>query len=113
MIFAKTNINLNTKNTINLNADERIHLNGGSIFLGTVNNQLPTEPMLLGQKTQFLLLDLMSSLHDFGIDLAEAIVSPEGSPAMDIVTAANALCGAIDRIEGDLEGILSQQNYTA
>jgi hypothetical protein len=32
---------------------------------------------------------------------------------MDIVTAANALCGAIDRIEGDLEGILSQQNYTA
>jgi hypothetical protein len=32
---------------------------------------------------------------------------------MDIVTAANALCLNIDRIEGDLEGILSQQNYTA
>ena len=113
MIFAKTNINLNTKNIINLNADERIHLNGGSVFLGTVNNQLPTEPMLLGQKTQFLLLDLMDSLHNFGVGLAEAIVSPEGSPAMDIVLAANDLCVAIDRIEGDLEGILSQQNYTA
>ena len=113
MIFAKTNINLNTKNIINLNADERIHLNGGSIFLGTVNNQLPTEPILLGQKTYDLLLDLMERLHDFGIDLAEAIVSPEGSPAMDIVIAANDLVIAIDRIEGDLEGILSQQNYTA
>ena len=113
MLFAKTNINLSTKNIINLNADERIHLNGGSVFLGTVNNQLPTEPILLGQKTHDLLLDLMERLHDFGVSLAEAIVSPEGSPAMDIVTAANALCTDIDRIEGDLEGILSQQNYTA
>jgi hypothetical protein len=69
--------------------------------------------MLLGQKTQFLLLDLMDSLHSFGADLAEAIASPEGSPVMDIVTAANALCLNIDRIEGDLEGILSQQNFTA
>jgi hypothetical protein len=32
---------------------------------------------------------------------------------MDIVIAANDLVIAIDRIEGDLEGILSQQNYTA
>jgi hypothetical protein len=113
MIFAKTNINLNTKNIINLNADERIHLNGGSVFLGTINNQLPTEPLVLGEKLNFLLLDLMDSLHNFGVGLAEAIVSPEGSPAMDIVLAANDLCVAIDRIEGDLEGILSQQNYTA
>jgi hypothetical protein len=113
MIFAKTNINLNTKNIINLNADERIHLNGGSVFLGTVNNQLPTEPLVLGEKLNFLLLELMDSLHNFGVGLAEAIVSPEGSPAMDIVLAANDLCGAIDRIEGTLEGILSQQNYTA
>lgn len=113
MLFAKTNINLNTKNIINLNADERIHLNGGSVFLGTVNNQLPTEPLLLGQKTYDLLLELMGVLHNFGVGLAEAVSSPEGSPSVDIVLAANDLCGSLDRIEGTLEGILSQQNYTA
>jgi hypothetical protein len=55
----------------------------------------------------------MERLHDFGVDLAEAIASPEGSPSTDIVMAASTLCLNIDRIEGDLEGILSQQNFTA
>ena len=113
MVFAKNNINLNTKNIINLNADERVHLNSSKIYLGIVNNDLPTEPILLGQKTHDLLLDLMERLHDFGVDLAEAIASPEGSPSTDIVMAASTLCLNIDRIEGDLEGILSQQNFTA
>ncbi len=66
MIFAKTNIELNTKNIINLNADERVHLSSNTIFLGTVNNQLPTEPLVLGDKLNTILENLLDSLYSFG-----------------------------------------------
>ena len=113
MIFAKTNVEISTKNIINLNANERIHLNGGNVFLGTVNNQLPSEPLLLGNKTYDLLLDLLSGLYEFGTSLSTVIGSPEGAPAIDINNAAEGLLNTLDRTTDRLEGILSQQNYTA
>ena len=113
MIFAKTNIELNTKNIINLNADERVHLNSNNVFLGTVNNQLPSENLVLGNKLHDLLLTLMDNLHEFGIGLSSVVGSPEGAPALDIKAAADSLCQSIDRLENSLEGILSQQNFTA
>jgi len=113
MIFAKTNIELNTKNIINLNADERVHLNSGTVFLGTVNNALPTEPLVLGDKLNTLLENLLDSLYNFGASLSTVVGSPEGAPAMDINMAAEGLLNDIDRINNNLEGILSQQNFTA
>ena len=113
MLFAKTNIELNTKNIINLNADERVHLNSNTVFLGTVNNQLPTEPLVLGDKLHTLLLNLMDSLHEFGTGLSSVVGSPEGAPATDIISAARGLCNSINTLENNLEGILSQQNFTA
>jgi hypothetical protein len=113
MLFAKTNVEISTKNTINLNADDRVHLNGGRVFLGTVNNQLPTENIVLGGKLHDLLLNLMDVLHEFGTNLSSVVGSPEGAPATDIITAARGLCTSVDKIEKDLEGILSQQNFTA
>jgi hypothetical protein len=113
MIFAKTNVEISTKNIINLNANERIHLNGGTVFLGTVNNQLPSEPLVLGNKTYDLLLDLLGGLYEFGTSLSTVIGSPEGAPAIDINTAAEGLLNTLDRATDRLEGILSQQNYTA
>jgi hypothetical protein len=113
MIFAKTNVEISTKNIINLNADDRVHLNGGRVFLGTVNDQLPTENIVLGGKLHDLLLNLMDALHKFGTDLSSVVGSPEGAPATDIITAARGLCTSVDKIENNLEGILSQQNFTA
>jgi hypothetical protein len=113
MIFAKTNIELNTKNIINLNADERVHLNSNTVFLGTVNNSLPTEPLVLGDKLNTLLENLLDSLYSFGTSLSTVVGSPEGAPAMDINSAAESLLNDIDRINDNLEGILSQQNFTA
>jgi hypothetical protein len=113
MIFAKTNVEISTKNIINLNADDRVHLNGGQVFLGTVSGQLPTEPLVLGDKLHFLLLNLMDVLHEFGTNLSSVVGSPEGAPAADIISAARGLCTSVDKIEKDLEGILSQQNFTA
>jgi hypothetical protein len=113
MLFAKTNVEISTKNIINLNAGDRVHLNGDRVFLGTVNNQLPTENIVLGGKLHDLLLDLMDTIHQFGTDIASAIGSPEGTPATDIISAANSLCNSINNIEKNLEGILSQQNFTS
>jgi hypothetical protein len=113
MIFAKSNIELNTKNIINLNANERVHLNSNTVFLGTVNNQLPTEPLVLGDKLNTLLEKLLDSLYTFGISLSTVVGSPEGAPAMDINSAAEGLLNDIDKINNDLKGILSQQNFTA
>ena len=113
MIFAKTNVEISTKNTINLNAGDRVHLNSGRIFLGTVNDQLPTENIVLGGKLHDLLLNLMDALHEFGTSLSSVVGSPEGTPATDIITAARGLCNSINTLENNLEGILSQQNFTA
>ena len=113
MIFAKSNIELNTKNIINLNANERVHLNSNTVFLGTVNNSLPTEPLVLGDKLNTLLETLLDSLYSFGSALSSVVGSPEGAPAMDINMAAEGLLNDIDRINDNLEGILSQQNFTA
>jgi hypothetical protein len=113
MIFAKSNIELNTKNIINLNADERVHLNSNTVFLGTVNNNLPTEPLVLGDKLNTLLENLLDSLYSFGNALSSVVGSPEGAPAIDINMAAEGLLNDIDRINDNLEGILSQQNFTA
>ena len=113
MVFAKTNIELNTNNIINLNANERVHLNSSKIFLGTVNNQLPTEPLVLGDKMYSLLSSLIGSLHNFGISLSTAVNGPEGAPALDINVAAEGLLNDIENISSNLEGILSQQNFTA
>jgi hypothetical protein len=113
MLFAKTNIELNTKNIINLNADERVHLNSSTVFLGTVNNSLPTEPLVLGDKLNTLLENLLDSLYNFGTSLSTVVGSPEGAPAMDINSAAESLLNDIDRINNNLEGILSQRNFTS
>jgi hypothetical protein len=113
MLFAKTNVEISTKNTINLNAGDRVHLNSNRIFLGTVNDQLPTENIVLGGKLHDLLLNLMDALHQFGTDLSSVVGSPEGTPATDIISAARGLCNSINTLENNLEGILSQQNFTA
>ena len=113
MIFATTNVEINTNNIINLNAVERVHLNTNTVFLGTINNQLPTEPLVLGNKTADLLEALVDSLYNFGAALSTVIGSPEGAPSIDINNAANSLLNDLDKITDNIDGILSRQNFTA
>ena len=69
--------------------------------------------MVLGNKTYDLLLDLLGGLYEFSTSLSTVIGSPEGAPAIDINTAAEGLLNTLDRVTDRLEGILSQQNFTA
>jgi len=113
MIFATTNVEINTKNIINLNAGERVHLNTNAVFLGTVNNELPTEHLVLGNRLYELLADLLEGLSKFGNGLSTVVGSPEGTPTIDIVSSAQGLLNDIDRAETALETILSQTSFTS
>jgi hypothetical protein len=114
MIFAKTNIEISTNNVINLNAGERTHLNSPKNFIGTGSDgTLPTEPLLLGNKTAELLSDLMKALSDFGSEASSVVTPPAGSPLVDINTAGVKLTSTINNLLGKLEKILSKQNYTS
>jgi len=112
MIFAKTNIEINTKNVINLNADERVHLNSKAIFLGPFNANNTPQPLLLGNNTYVLLFDLLDGLYSFGTALSTVVGSPEGAPAIDINTAAEDLLNTLDKATDQLDKILSRQNFT-
>jgi hypothetical protein len=113
LLFGKTNIELSTNNTINLNAAGKIHLNSDSIYLGTVNYDLPTEPLLLGNKTVYLLSDLIEGLAEFSTTLSSAVATSEGSPLIDINTASTGLLDDLSKLSGRLIDILSTKNYTA
>lgn len=114
MIFAKTNIELNTKNIINLNAGDRTHLNSPRNFIGTnKDGSLPTEPLLLGNKTVELLTDILSAIGDLGSELSSVIAPPAGSPITDLNIAGNKISNTVDNLMGKLEKIISQQNYTS
>ena len=113
MIFAKTNVEINTNNIINLNANERVHLNTNAVFLGTVNNQLPTEPIVLGNRLYDLLEGLLDGLQTFSITLTTIVASPEGAPMIDLNNAAQALSNKLENVEGKIENILSNRNFTA
>jgi hypothetical protein len=103
MIFAKTNVEISTKNIINLNANERIHLNGGTVFLGTVNNQLPSEPLILGNKWKKWMEDLIDAIG------ALTDISPVGPCAP---TKSDPQWGKIASLKAQIPSLLSDISFT-
>jgi ACT domain-containing protein len=113
MIFAKTNVEVSTKNIINLNAGNRVHLNSPVIFLGTKKDgTAPTEPLLLGNKTTKLLTDLMAALSELGNALTSIVTTPQGSPLTGVNTAGTKLTQKIQALQKQLKNITSTSNYT-
>ena len=126
-IFAKNNIELSTTDIINLNAGEYIHFNvkeenpvtstpsslKPKIFLGTsFRNELPKEPLLLGNKTTNYLLDLLKVLDTFAIKLTAAASTPQGSPLVDVQAAASELNTNLSRFYINIEKLKSKSTYT-
>ena len=114
MIFAKTNVEINTNNQINLNAKDKIHLNTQNIiWLGTLpDNTQPYEPLLLGTTTQNFLADLMDYLNEFGNNLKSVITTPEGSPLTGVNTAAETFAGKIETLTKKLSKLTSKNTFT-
>ena len=111
IIFAKTNIELNTQNIINLNADERIHLNtNNSIFLGAFNST-PHQPALLGNNTIRLLQNLQRTLTTLGAKLQAASAVKEGSPMPIFNTAGAELLKDMKVMAKQLNDITSKRVF--
>lgn len=112
MIFAKTNIEINTKNIINLNADERVHLNANAVFLGPYNNIAP-QPVLLGNNTVELLQHLNQTLSKLASYLSSAVSTPEGTPILTLNAAGTELFNDIQKSYDLLGNISSRKVFTA
>jgi len=113
MIFAKTNIEINTKNIINLNADERVHLNSNTVFLGPYSNTIIPQPVLLGYETIKLFEHLQDTLVRLAMYLSSAVSAPEGAPILGLTSAGRDLMGDMKRVCDLLEKIPSQKVFTS
>ena len=113
MIFAKTNIEINTKNIINLNADERVHLNSNAVFLGPYSDTAIPQPVLLGYETIKLFQHLQETLTRLASYLSSAISAPEGAPILGLTSAGRDLMGDMKRVCDLLEKIPSQKVFTS
>jgi len=114
MIFATTNVEINTNNIINLNAGRHTHINSPAINLGTnKDGSLPTEPLLLGGKTHDLLLNLFTALQNVAYYLSSVTAPSEGSPIPTLNDAGEQLFNDIQGLIDDLDTIQSTQNFTA
>jgi hypothetical protein len=113
MIFATTNVEINTKNVINLNADIRVHLNSESIFLGPYNTNNLLQPVLLGNETVNLLKHLQQTLTRLASYLNSAVSSPEGTPIISLNAAGRELINDTNKMIKLIEKVPSQKVYTA
>lgn len=113
MLFAKTNVEINTKNTINLNADTRVHLNTNSIFLGPYDPGNLPQPILLGKETLILFEHLFSSLTSLADSLAKSIGVKEGTPVLNLVNAGTELFENLEKAYNLLENIPSKRFFIA
>jgi len=119
MIFAKTNVEVNTKNIINLNADGWVHINAPKIILGPTQQlveggtiyQYSDQPMLLGGLTQDVLIDLLLELSKLAASLTSAISAPPGAPLVDINVAGVSLSEKLNEIIPKIKDITSKINY--
>lgn len=113
MIFAKTNIELNTRNVINLNANERIHLNcNNGIFLGPFNQNSPFQPVLLGHNTIKFLQQLERTLTSLGGYLASTTSTKEGSPIPSLNAAGKELLDDVKILVDLMNNITSKKVFT-
>lgn len=112
MLFAKTNIEISTKNIINLNADGRVHLNSNQIVLGSFDNNIIPQPVLLGYNTIRLFQTLQRTLTSLGQYLASASSTKEGSPLPGLNAAGKELLEDMKSLVDQFDNITSKKVYT-
>ena len=117
LLFAKTNIELNTDNIINLNAGKVVHMNSPYVMLGTQKDgSYPEEPALLGNQVHDLFLQLFDSLSSLASALTTATVATsEGSIPVTSLTvdAGPQLSADIENLIDKLEKITSDKVFIA
>jgi hypothetical protein len=122
MIFASTNIEINTNNYINLNGG-RVYINvkgdavpkgpNPKIILGTLPDNTPaSEPLLLGGKTGDFLLSLISALDAFALSLTATSTNASGSPLAKVQGSAEALQAQLKPLYDRIDTLKSNTTFT-
>jgi len=91
MIFAKTNIELNTKNVIALNADTLAHLNSNQVLLGSLNTNLDSQPILVSYTVLTALIKIHNALTELAGYLNPVTATKEGAPIPNLNNAGKSL----------------------
>jgi hypothetical protein len=111
LLFAKTNIELNSDNIININAGRVAHINSPSIALGTnPDGSYPTEPVLLGIQTLLAFDKIVGTLQNLAYYLS--LASTKDGPIIGCNNAGTQLFADLDGIVDQLDKCLSTKVYT-
>jgi hypothetical protein len=118
LVFNSTldHILLSSKKSINLNAVENVNIDSpnvtiqsGKLYLGSKN---ATEPVLLGNSTISTLNNLIDNLNSFLQICATVVSTAPGTPIVPLNLAANQLSIQLKVIQGNLEKLKSNSNFT-
>lgn len=108
LFSSKKSINLNAQESVNIDAPIVI-LQSGKVYLGSKN---ATEPLLLGNKTISTLNNLITNLSAFLQICATVVSTAPGTPIVPLNLAASQLSSQLKVIQGNLEKLKSNSNYT-
>ena len=118
LVFNSTldHILLSSKKSINLNAVENVNIDSPNttiqsekVYLGSKN---ATEPLLLGNKTISTLNNLINNLSAFLQVCSTVVATAPGTPLVPLNLAASQLSSQLKVIQGNLEKLKSNSNYT-
>ena len=108
LFSSKKSINLNAQESVNIDAPT-VTLQAGEVYLGSKN---ATEPLLLGNKTISTLNNLITNLSAF-LQICSTVVSTApGTPLVPLNLASSQLSSQLKVIQGNLEKLKSNSNYT-
>lgn len=117
LLFAKTNIELNTDNVINLNAGKVANINSPYVMLGLQKDgSYPQEPALLGNQVHDFLLQLLDAMSSLASSLSMATVATTNGtiPVTSLTTEAGPkLSSDIENLIDKLEKITSDKVFIA
>jgi hypothetical protein len=111
LLYSHKNIELYSKNNISINSDN-ILLNSNKIILGQDNTtNYPTQPAVLGNNLENVLIDLIKALSSVAGALTSVVSTPAGTPLVSLNAAGSSLSTSLTKITNDLEKIKSTVVY--
>lgn len=111
MLFGKKSIALSSLGTVNLDVSSKVIINSPKIELGLSAEKLG-EPVLLGNKSIFLIARLLDSLTELADALSKMSETQLQIAIPAIVEKSNKVKGDLPKLRADLTSLLSQVTYT-
>lgn len=113
LIYAKTNVEITTRNIISLNANDYTWINSPKISLGTKpDGTVADEPLVLGNKATLLISQLINVIGELCNGLAAAVSTTQGAPLTGVNVPAASAVGKLEALQKQLKDIVSTNNFT-